>query len=445
MIRAKNLSFTYKNSEAPVVLRANFNIQPGEICLVAGQTGSGKSTLLKMLNGLIPHFANGRLEGQLLIDGKDMTGEKPHEFTNVVGYVNQQPENSFVASTVEDELAFTLEQLGVDREQMKNRIDQVAKLLQISALLDRETISLSGGEQQKVAIAAALIAGQKILLLDEPTSALDDVSARSTIRHLERLAKSEGLTILIAEHRLERVAPIADSLLTIFRDGSVSHEPISADLISQIENSSRYLPVSKSPGVGAIALNRNNINIEFGSNLLLKNSSIQLRHSQITAVVGPNGSGKTSLLWALVGQAPNLAEVAMIPQIATDLLFLSSLRQELHDSDEFSQEPSGTTGNILESLVGRIDPNIHPRDLSTGQQLSLVLAMQLTKRAPVILLDEPTRGLDHEAKQQVVNLLIKLRNEGRAILITSHDQAFVNLVADRKFEISEQRLIEVSS
>jgi energy-coupling factor transport system ATP-binding protein len=135
----------------------------------------------------------------------------------------------------------------------------------------------------------------------------------------------------------------------------------------------------------------------------------------------------------------------MVPQIATDLLFLGTLSQELHESDTFSGEPSGTTGRIFESLVGRIDPRIHPRDLSTGQQLSLVLAMQLTKSAPILLLDEPTRGLDHAAKKQLAMTLSRLRDSGKAILITSHDLAFVKLVADRILEIKDRDLVKVIS
>jgi energy-coupling factor transporter ATP-binding protein EcfA2 len=453
LIYADQLSFTFKNSDAPTVLRATFHIKPGEICLVAGKTGSGKSTLLKMLNGLLPHFGTGRIEGRLLIDSELMTGKKPHDFTHLIGYVNQQPENSFVARIVEDELAFTLEQLGVERAQMHRKIQRVAETLRITELLGSEVKTLSGGEQQKVAIAAALVAGQRLLLLDEPTSALDDDSAMATLSLLKDLAKVEGLTILIAEHRLERVAPIADSLLTVFRGGSIKHEPMSSELLSKIRHDSTYRPIEKlgaeaksnSQQIGAIVLNQTDLLVQFDSKVLIKGASVQLREREITAIIGPNGSGKTSLLWALAGKEPSLSKTAMVPQIATDLLFLGTLSQELHESDTFSGEPSGTTGGIFESLVGRIDPRIHPRDLSTGQQLSLVLAMQLTKSAPILLLDEPTRGLDHSAKQQLAMTLSLLRDSGKAILITSHDLAFVKLVADRTLEIKDRDLVEVIS
>lgn len=443
MIKLDNLTFTFQGAESPVINRATLSVEKGEICLVTGQTGSGKSTFLKMLNGLVPHFSNGRLSGSLAVDSIDLTGSKPHDFAHLVGYVNQQPGSAFVSNMVEDELAFGLEQLGIERARMKALINQIATQLEIEDLLARNLSSLSGGEQQKVAIAAALVAGQKILLLDEPTSALDDDSAQLISRLLSDLASQHGVAILIAEHRHERLLTIAHSQIAIDKNGLVVKTKLTEasrrDLANNAIEFSRPA-VAKNPRV----FHKAQISIEHDGVNLLRNASINLSEGQITGLVGPNGCGKSSLLWSLASDHPGLNSVALVPQVATDLLIMSTLRDEFSDSDAFAGVESGTTGKIFESLAGRIDPSIHPRDLSSGQQVALALAIQLAKSVDLVLLDEPTSGLDHHAKQQLANQLAKLRDEAKMILIASHDIHFVEQVANRVLTIASGQIIEVS-
>ena len=167
MIALRDVSFGYAGTERPALSRVNLEFLAGEFALVCGATGSGKSTLLRILNGLAPHFTGGSLSGSLIIDELDVTGSKPHELASQVGFVNQQPESSFVSDTVKQELVYGMEQLGYKREQMADSLKKVAKLLEIESLLDKPLSWLSGGQQQRVAIASALAAGQKILLLDE--------------------------------------------------------------------------------------------------------------------------------------------------------------------------------------------------------------------------------------------------------------------------------------
>ena len=228
MIEIKNLSFSYldaegkKKSENPQLNRVNIKVTPGEFVLVCGPTGSGKSTFLKTLNGLAPNFTGGVITGELLINGVNLIGAEPYEFSHLVGYVNQQPEGAFVADIVLDEIVYSAEQLAISKEQISSDVARLSKLLGLEELLGAPLATLSGGQQQRVAIAAALIAGAKVLLLDEPTSALDLQGASEVLALLQKLAKDEGVSVLLAEHRISRVIGSVDSVIVVHGDGSVT-------------------------------------------------------------------------------------------------------------------------------------------------------------------------------------------------------------------------------
>jgi energy-coupling factor transport system ATP-binding protein len=448
LINVRNLTFRYPGAESAVINRASFTLNAGEIALVTGPTGSGKSTLLKMLNGLAPHFTSGTLGGHLEIHGTTMIGAKPYDFAHLVGYANQQPEGWFVASLVEDELAFGLEQLGIQPAEMKAKIADIAEVVGISDLLTRQVSTLSGGEQQKVAIAAALICGQKILLLDEPTSALDEASALNTMDLISDLAKNQDVTVVIAEHRYEHLAGLADSHISVERDGNVSHRQLNASTRSQLRVAGELSLPQKSSreakGSASQRFERHGITVSFGSKKPVNDASLVLEANQINAIVGPNGIGKSSLLWSLHDNQAVDANIALVPQVATDLLILGSLGAELVASDQSAKALPGSTARIFRSLAGRIDPSIHPRDLSSGQQVALALALQLTRQTDVILLDEPTRGLDVLAKQRLAEQLCDLRDQGKVILLASHDKTFVQQVADRILTIESGQIVEVS-
>jgi energy-coupling factor transport system ATP-binding protein len=446
LIRAHDLSFKFQRAESPVIRRANFALKAGELCLLTGQTGSGKSTLLKMLNGLAPHFSNGDLHGQLEINGLDMAGKKPHDFAAHIAYVNQQPQQSFVASTVEDELAFGLEQAGIERQMMRSMVAKIADEFQITHLLNRSTDELSGGEQQKVAIAAAMVGGQKILLLDEPTSALDQAATEDLLSLLHKLAKVDEVLVLIAEHRIDRLVEIADSSIAVFKDGSVVHTILSPDSRLELTRNqdSEFNIVDHSSAFGdRPRFELEQITIEIGGIQLVEDSSLKLVAGEVAAIVGPNGIGKSSLLWHIHQRGSSSKKIALVTQNASDVLILRSISRELQDSDSRAGVASGTTGAIFETLAGRLNPSIHPHDLSAGQQVALSLAIQLASNTEVVLLDEPTRGLDLAAKRQLANLLNRITAEGKYVLIASHDSKFVEQVARRVFTIDDRKIVEL--
>lgn len=494
MLRLKNLTFKYSENESATLNRVNLSFDEGEFVLVCGPTGSGKSTFLKAINGLAPHFTGGIFSGHIEIEADSFAKAMPHELADKIGFVNQRPESAFIADVVEDEIAFGMEQLGLPVDEMQNRIKSIALSLEISHLIDKQLTELSGGEQQRVAIAAALVAGQKILLLDEPTSALDPEAAIEVLNLLKRICVDLGVTVLLAEHRLERVLEFADSIVVVHGDGTVSKGSIEAQfndyrmvppvielskklgwnpVVSDIQLAiSHWNTLAKKPRIQArlphidsskqfTILSASGLSVSYGSHNALEPLNIELKSSSITSVMGSNGSGKSSLLWALQGSgvrssgqivsrlgdtrdispANRLELITLVPQNANDLLFLNSLGEELVESDKFAGATSNSTSKYFAELAGRINPAIHPRDLSSGQQLALVLAMQLVKDAEIILLDEPTRGLDYATKHQLAEQLISLRQRGKSILVASHDVEFVAQISDRVLLLDNGRLI----
>ena len=480
MIEFTTVTFGYQQAESEVIRRATFEVASGEFVLVCGPTGSGKSTLLKLLNGLAPTFTGGILNGSIKIDGFEITGKKPQDLAELVGYVNQQPEGSFVADTVGEELAYGLEQLGFSPAEMEQRVATCAKLVGIDHLIEKPLAALSGGQQQRVAIAAAMAAGQKVLVLDEPTSALDAASAAELIKLLRQIAKEQGITVLLAEHRLERVLEHIDSVIVVNGDSSVvksSPESAFSDyrLLPPVVELARRLNLSPvplsiedakvrltrnlafdeldEPQLGETALRVENLQVEYGRHVAVKGVSLEVASGEVVALMGANGSGKSSLLWAIQGSGPRqggivttpagdpanldsverLESVTLVPQRASDLLFLNTLADELAESDEFNQVGDGETAKLFLQLSNRTDPRQHPRDLSAGQQLALVLAVQMVKGSPLVLLDEPTRGLDYEAKRHLVAAIRLVQNSGRAVLVASHDIEFVAQVSNRVY------------
>jgi len=489
MIALRDVSFGYAGTERPALSRVNLEFLPGEFSLVCGATGSGKSTLLRIINGLAPHFTGGTLSGSLLINGEDVTGAKPHELASQVGFVNQQPESSFVSDTVKQELVYGMEQLGFGRDQMNDSLKQVAKLLEIENLIDRPLSWLSGGQQQRVAIASSLAAGQKILLLDEPTSALDPEAASEIVGVLKSLAHEHGITVILVEHRIERVIELVDSVVIVANDGLVtkggyeqfenyhlvppviglstelSWNPVTVS-VSDAKTKWNLSPKPWKPLVNeylseTVAMEVSDLSVSYNELEAVSKVSFQVHTGEVVALMGKNGSGKSSVLWAIQGGGKRtagsvktqfgdpkalsaderLCVLTLVPQKAADLLFLNSLADELSESDKFAQLTDSGTSRIFESLTGRLDPKIHPRDLSAGQQLALVLALQLVKGAGILLLDEPTRGLDYAAKKSLAKQLRALRREGKSVLVASHDVEFVALVADRVLEIEKGKLI----
>jgi energy-coupling factor transporter ATP-binding protein EcfA2 len=490
------VTVTYPDADAPVLRDVNLRIDEGELALVVGRTGVGKSTLLGAVNGLVPHFTGGRLAGRVTVDGRETRTHKPRELADVVGVVGQDPLAGFVTDTVEEELAYGMEQLAVPADVMRQRVEETLDLLGIAELRDRALHELSGGQQQRVAIGSVLTAHPRVLVLDEPTSALDPTAAEEVLAAVTRLVHDLGVTVLLAEHRLERVVQYADRVVEVRADGTVvAGEPAAMlattavappvvelgrlaewrplplsvrDARRQAEPLRRQLggplgarsvpPPHRSlarPG-DDVALRARNVVVRYAAVVAVRGVDLDLVHGEVTALMGRNGSGKSSLLWAVQGAGPRqtgLVQVAgtdpkslpangarrlvgLVPQTPADLLYLDTVGEELAEADRESADqsagkPVADARELLDRLAPGIPDDLHPRDLSEGQRLALVLAVQLTAAPRVVLLDEPTRGLDYAAKRALVGIVDLLAAEGRSVVVATHDVEFVAAAADR--------------
>ena len=484
MIEFRDVTLTYPDAAAPTLAGIDFTIAEGDLAVVVGRTGTGKSTLLGAINGLVPHFSGGTMTGDVRVAGRSTRDHRPRDLADVVGWVGQDPRAGFVTDTVEEEIAYGMEQLGLTPAAMRKRVEETLDLMGIAALRARPLADLSGGQQQRVAIAAVLAAQPRVLVLDEPTSALDPTSAQDVLSALTTLVHEVGLTVVLAEHRLERVLHQADTLIWLPRGargvrgvqvGPPAEVLLHCDVRPPLAQLARALHWDAVPGSVRDARRRaqreaitvtppvalplssgparavaRGVRVAYGSTVAVAGVDLELRGGEVTALMGRNGAGKSSLLWALQGGIPSTGSVSidgsdprtlkapqarrlvsLVPQTATDLLYLPSVAAELTQADQETGSAPGTAAAILATLGADLPGGADPRDLSEGQRLSLVLAIQLAAEPGVLLLDEPTRGLDYAMKEQLTLILGRLAAAGHAIAVSTHDVEFAAAVSRR--------------
>ncbi len=494
MIEFDRVSVRYAGAAEPVLSDVALRVPEGELCLVVGRTGSGKSTLLGCVNGLVPHFTGGRLSGRVLVDGRDTREHRPRDLADVVGVVGQNPAGTFVADTVEDELAYTMESLGLAPDVMRRRVEDTLDLLGLVELRDRPVSTLSGGQAQRVAIGAVLTAHPRVLVLDEPTSALDPGSAEDVLAAVQRLVHDLGLTVLMAEHRLERVVQYADSILWLPGNGAapllgtpeavMSRSPIAPPVV-ELGRALNWTPLpltvraARRPAAelrtslpasppqlaarptGEIVARLDAASVRYGPLSALREVDLTVRTGEIVALMGRNGAGKSTLLAALTGLARTSGgraqvggrdprtlrgreltrRVGLVPQQPADLLYGETVAAECAAADREAAVTAGTTAALLRRIAGAVGPQLHPRDLSEGQRLALALAVVLAAAPPLVLLDEPTRGLDYPAKQRLVGVLRELAGAGHAVVLATHDVELAAEVSDRTVVLADGEVV----
>ena len=493
MIKFSHVSLIYPNSTKTVLEDLNLTIDEGELVLVIGPTGSGKSSLLRLINGLVPHHTGGILAGDVSVNGTSTQIAKPGAMAHLIGIVGQNPANGFVADTVEEELAFGMEVLNLPSDVMRKRVEEVLDLLSLAALRNRSIATLSGGEQQRVAISAALVTHPKVLVLDEPTSALDPIAAEEVLSILHRLVHDLGLTVVIAEHKLERVIQFADRIVHINGAGVANvgtpeeilmNSPIAPPIVHlakalglkeigltvrdmrRMTTAFRELPTVENKNhevkTGDAVISIENLKVSYGDSIALNNVSSTINEGEIVAVMGRNGAGKSSLLKAIAGVGPvqsgkirvlgnNPADlhgkarrqsIGFIPQEPSDLLYGQSVQIECDQADRDNELSAGTTFTVLQQLVPGISGNTHPRDLSEGQRLGLALSVVVSSNPTILILDEPTRGLDYEAKSQLTRILIQFAATfGKAVLLATHDVELVAELATRVIFVADGDIV----
>ena len=500
MITFEHVSVTYAGAQAPSLVDVTLEIPEGELVLVVGPTGSGKSTLLRTINGLVPHFSGGTLSGRVVVDGLDTAAHRPRDLATVVGLVEQDPSSTFVTDVVEDEIAYGMETMGLDPTTIRRRVEETLDLFGLTPLRARALGTLSGGQQQRVAIAALFAAGPRVLVLDEPTSALDPVAAEEVLASLHRIVHDLGVTVVLAEHRLERVVHHADRVLLV-DDGHVSEllDPAEAMALSQIFppvvglsrlagwtptplsiRDARRRAASLRETLGArtppdhperfagsaprgVALALERVAVRRAGRVVLDGVDLEVARGSVTALMGRNGAGKSTLLGAVAAQhrlaggrvvagsaaadphalAPRdrVRVVGLVPQQPELLLYADSVAAECAAADADFGVPAGTAAAVLARIADSIDPDTHPRDLSEGQRLELALAVILAGDPEVLLLDEPTRGLDYGAKQRLCGVLAELAASGTTVLVATHDVELAAEVADRVVILADGEVV----
>lgn len=495
MIDFDQVTISYPEAAGPALADVDLHVPEGELCLVVGRTGSGKSTLLRAVNGLVPHFTGGTLHGRVTVAGRDTADHPPRELADVVGMVGQDPASGFVTDVVEDELAYTMESLGLPPDTMRRRVEETLDLLGLADLRHRALSTLSGGQRQRVALGSVLTAHPSVLVLDEPTSALDPPAAEEVLAALQRLVHDLGITVLLAEHRLERVVQYADRMVHVpgdaapLQDGSpqtlLATTPVAPPVVElgrlagwdplplSIRDARRQagdlrvrlaeLPPNGTPHrtPGEQLAVTCELAVTYGPVVALKGVDLDLREGEVIALMGRNGAGKSTLLRALtglnrpdagaarvVGSDPAtlrpkelVRKVGFVPQEPADLLYADTVAAECAAADRDADAPEGSCRALLERLVPGSDPAAHPRDLSEGQRLGLVLAIVLTARPPVLLLDEPTRGLDYPAKRRLVTILRELAADGHGIILATHDVELAAAAASRTVVVADGEIV----
>ena len=431
--RITHLSYWYPGSTDPALTNVTTEIEDG-LTVITGPSGGGKSTLLRVLNGLVPHFHGGRIAGSIEVLGTDVIKTPTRLLARTVGFVFQDPELQTVYDVVDREVAFGLENLAMPRHEMVGRVEEALHAAGISHLAGRRVRTLSGGERQRVALASALAMRPRLVVLDEPTSQLDPEGAAMVLDATMRLVQ-DGRAAVIAEHRLERLLPEATTLVTVDR-GRVTTGPPTPPIHHTIAR-----PTPSPPG--PLAWSLAGVTAGFGSHLVLDRVDAAGHEGEVVALCGPNGGGKTTLLRLIAGALSPMSgkverrpgRIAYLPQSPTALLHRPTLRAEVTMTLERAGEavaPEVILKQLgLEQVAGR-----YPRDLSTGERQRAALAAVLPGRPALVLLDEPTRGMDDDARNALIQLITHLKQSGSAIVLATHDAELRTALADRVLKVS---------
>lgn len=483
ILAVNDLTFTYPQCSSPALNKISFHLNSGNFAVLCGATGSGKSTLLRMLKRELSPL--GDVSGNVLFCGKELSALDDRTSAASIGFVMQRPEQQIVTDKVWHELAFGLENLGVKSDEIYRRIAEMASYFGIGDWFDRDTAELSGGQKQLLNLASVLVMQPQLLILDEPTAQLDPIAAADFIATLKRLNQDFGLTIIMAEHRLEDVVPICDRLI-VMEKGSLIADASPSDAVNTLKSRPDILcgmpaasrlyaklsgsgscPLTVREGRSFIESNYENTTrglaqasyvhsdkaaLEFkdvyfrytrDGRDILDGLSFKVYSGEIFCILGGNGSGKTTalsaaagLLRAYSGKINILGKklkdyknrslyrecLAMLPQDVQTVFLKNTVREELEECGaELSQLPYDIS-HLLDK---------HPYDLSGGEQQLAALAKVLGAKPKILLLDEPTKGLDAASKLNMMSVMRSLREKGVTIITVTHDVEFAAVCADR--------------
>lgn len=432
------LSFTYEGAARAALREVSLTVAPGEIVLLTGPSGCGKTTLIRALAGLVPHFHGGRFEGRVIVGGHDTRRTRPAELAGTVATLFQDPEDQTIFGRVLAEVSFGLENSGAPPAQIEELARAALEEVGAAHLAEREIAALSGGELQRVCLASTLALKPALLLLDEPTSQLDTEGARSLIALVRWLARERGTAVVLSEHRLAYALEAADRVVDL-DDGCVVHDgsPRAEDEIDGLRPREVALPAT-----GEILCRLDGVSFRFRDGPpALAATSLALRRGEVVALTGPNGSGKSTLGKLVAGLLDPDAGTVVRTGRAT---YLSQdpgrylARERCDDEVALAARDSATAARALADVGLAGYEGRHPRDLSSGERERLALAAVLATEPDVLVLDEPTRGVDPQARARLATLL-RRQAPDRATLLITHDLDLMAAVADRVVRLGERR------
>lgn len=462
MIEFENVSFSYQGQEHNGLHEINLKISDGECVLFCGRSGCGKTTITRLVNGLIPQFYQGELQGRILVDGQKISNLPMYQIVSKVGSVFQNPRTQFFNVDTDSEISFGIENEALPPKELAERVDQTTNDLNIQNLRNRNIFELSGGEKQKIAFASVYAMNPEIYLLDEPSSNLDMTSIQELAGHL-RLIKEQGKTVLIAEHRLYYLMDIADRIVYLDDNGRITNiftpeelRRLPQDMRERMGlravDLQEVLPLTCQPASEKEMLKLCDVALHYKERSILHNINISATKGEVIGVVGHNGAGKTTFSRAICGlhkdcegqflwegkpmdRKARLKRSYMVMQDVNYELFADSVEAECSFG---IRNPDQTLINAtLEELGLAPYRERHPNTLSGGQKQRVAVAVSMICGKDLLVFDEPTSGLDFDSMTQVAGLIRRLSNMGKVIFIVTHDFEFVCRTCSRVLHFDE--------
>ncbi|MGB9844140.1 ABC transporter ATP-binding protein [Methanothermobacter tenebrarum] len=446
MVSFDDVSYTYPNQKENALKEVTFQVKKGESLFITGKSGSGKSTIARAIIGIIPHIIKGNLEGNVIVNGKNTRNVTVRKLATDVGYVFQNPESQFFTLTVDQEVSLGAENLGLD--EIDKRVEKALQLVGLEDKRYESVFNLSEGEKQKVALASQLAMSPEVIVMDEPTSNLDP---KATDDFFNILWNLRDKTLILIDHRTYRVPEIFERVI-VMDSGMIVEDTDSEKLLDPdfrdrygLRRPERVYNLNYSQKMGWKSLLKvSNVSYSYGDGFSVEDVNFELGEGEVLGIVGSNGSGKTTLAKLITGllkpdkgKIELKGSVGMVMQDPDHQLFMDTVERELTFGLENEKPPIMVIRSMnLQHLMKR-----HPHSLSGGEKQRTLISVFLVRKPNLLIMDEPTTGMDLENMKRLVNWIKKLKRMSLSLIIISHDLEFLEMVVDNVLMLKNGRQI----